>query len=99
MQPTVHLSQMLHGLHIIDTRRINTKEDIDRLIIEIAQKTRNKPDSGDLIFFLTNQKSAQLINQHEFEKLNKGETKQSSYMVYNLSTRTLTQSHQVNDRQ
>lgn len=92
MQPTVHIPRMLHGLHLIDTRRINTKEDIDTLIMEIGQKMRNKPDSGDLIIFLTNQKSAQLINQHELEKLNKDEEKQPSYMVYNLTTRALTQS-------
>lgn len=92
MQPIAHLPQMLHGLHLIDTRRTNTKEDIDTLIMEIGQKIRNKPDSGDLIIFLTNQKSAQLINQHGLEQLNKDEAKQSSYLVYNLSTRALTQS-------
>lgn len=91
MQPIGHLPQMLHGLHLIDTRRTNTKEDIDTLIMEIGQKIRNKPDSGDLIIFLTNQKSAQLINQHALEKLNKDEAKQPFYLVYNLSSRALTQ--------
>jgi hypothetical protein len=99
MQPTVHLPQMLHGLHLIDTRRTNTKQDIDALITEIGQKIRNKPDSCDLIIFLTNQKSAQLIIQYEFEKLNKDQKKQFSYMVYNLRTCALTQSRKVNDQQ
>jgi hypothetical protein len=99
MQPAVHLPQMLHGLHLIDTRRINTKEDIDALIMEIGQRIRDRPDSGDLIIFLTNQKSAQLIIQYEFERLNKHQTKQPFYMVYNLRTYALTQGRQVNDRQ
>ena len=99
MQPIIHLPQMLHGLHLIDTRRINTKEDIDTVIMEINQKIRNKPDSCDLIIFLTNQKSAQLIIQYEFEKLNKDQTIQPFYMVYNLRTCALTQGRQVNDQQ
>lgn len=99
MQPTVHLPRMLHGLHLIDTRRTNTKEDIDTLINEVGQKIRNKPDSCELIIFLTNHKSAQLIIQYEFEKLNEDQTKQFSYMIYNLRTCALTQSRQVNDQQ
>lgn len=99
MQPTAHLPRMLHGLHLIDTRRTSTKEDIDTLIKEIGQKIRNKPDSGDLIIFLTNQKSAKLIIQYEFEKLNKDQAKQFAYIIYNLRTCALTQSPQVNDQQ
>ncbi len=89
MQHTRHLPQTLHGLHIIDTRRLNTKKDIETLITEIGRKIRNKRDTCDLIIFLANQKSARLINQNEFEKPNKDPMKQPSYMIYNLNTRAL----------
>jgi hypothetical protein len=99
MQHTLYLPQTLRGLHIIDIRRLNTKKDIDTLITEIDRKIRNTPDTCDLIIFLANQKSARFINQNEFEKPNKDEMKQPSYMVYNLNTRVLTQSGQINDQQ
>ncbi|MFW0759353.1 hypothetical protein ACN1C3_32320 [Pseudomonas sp. H11T01] len=97
MQYTFHLPHTLHGLHIIDTRRINTKKDVDTLITEIGQKIRSTPDARDLIIFLVNQKSAQLINQNAFKILNQDKTKHSFYLVYNLSARTLTQTCQAND--
>lgn len=99
MQHTLHLPQTLHGLHIIDIRRLNTKKDMDTLITEIGRKIRNKPDSCDLIIFLANRKSAKLINQSALEKPNKDGMKQPSYMVYNLNRRALTQSCQINDQQ
>jgi hypothetical protein len=91
MQHTLHLPQTLHGLHIIDTRRTDAKKDVDTLITETGQNIGRKPDSRDLIIFITNQKSAQFINQSELDKLIKDEF---SYIVYNLSTRALTQTCQ-----
>jgi hypothetical protein len=99
MQHILHLPQTVHGLHIIDTRQLNVKADIDTLIMEIGQKIRNTADTCDLIIFLTNQKSAKLINQNELEKLNKDQIKQPFYMMYNLSMRTLTQSFQTNGQE
>jgi hypothetical protein len=99
MPHTLHLPQTLHGLHIIDTRRTNAKKDVDTLITEAGQKIRRKPDTRDLIIFLTNQKSVKFINQSELEKLNEDESRQFSYMIYNLSTQALTQTCQINNRQ
>lgn len=89
VQQSFQLHHKLHGLHIIDTRRIETKKGFEFLLSEMAQALSNPPDDPDLIVFLANQKSTRLINPSELEKLNPGKLKRS-YIIYNLSTLTLT---------
>lgn len=89
MQQSVQLQHALHGLYIIDTRRIETKKGFELLVSEVAQAFSNPLDAHDLIIFLANQKSLKLINQSELDKLNTGKSNRS-YMIYNLGTLTLT---------
>jgi hypothetical protein len=96
VQHTLCLPETLHGLHIIDTRWITTKKDADTLMTEIGKKVHNTPATRDLIIFLTHKKSAQLINKIELENLYEDEHRQPSYMMYNLSTRALIQTGQMN---
>lgn len=89
VQQSFQLHHKLHGLHIIDTRRIETKKGFEFLVSEMTLALSNPPNAPDLIVFLANQKSTRLINQSELDKLSLGKSKRS-YMIYNLSTLTLT---------
>ncbi|WP_191624356.1 hypothetical protein [Pseudomonas fluorescens] len=89
MQQSFQLHHILHGLHIIDTRRIETRKGFELLVSEVAQAFNNPPDANDLIIFLANQKSLKLINQSTLDKLNSAKSNRS-YMIYNLGTLTLT---------
>lgn len=90
VQDSVQLQHRLHHLHIIDTRRIETKRGLEILVNEIDKTLDNQPDTHDLIVFLANQKSVKLISQSKLYELSNDKLKRYSYIIYNLSTLTLT---------
>lgn len=90
VQDSVELEHRLHHLHIIDTRRIETKKGLETLVNEMDKTFDNASETYELIVFLANQKSVKLISQSELEELNTGKQRRSSYIIYNLSTLTLT---------
>lgn len=96
VQHILNFPRLLYDLHIVDTRWISTKKEADELMHKVEQKIQKSSDTGYLIVFLTNQKSAKLMTQSDWSTANEEKHKRHPYISYNLNNFALTLSYQAN---
>ncbi|MFJ2363079.1 hypothetical protein ACIPIN_05040 [Pseudomonas sp. NPDC087697] len=85
----VPLPASMHGMRIIDARWIRKKKDLGNLMTTLYLR---KHSHSETIVFLTSGESEHLINERALKKSDAKipESKDSLYMIYNLSTLAMT---------
>ncbi|MCU1749620.1 hypothetical protein [Pseudomonas sp. 6D_7.1_Bac1] len=88
-QHRVSLPPAVQGMRIIDARWVRKKKDLDNVMTTVHLRNH---EHSETIVFLANCESEHLINERSLKKSDAKtlESKDSFYMIYNLSTLAMT---------